>query len=250
MEILDFSTFIFDLDGVIINSEFLHYECYKESLKNNNNYELTWNEYCKIHHSLDYSFEEKFPENYKKMYYEKNNLYKNIINEVSLIAGFELFFNLLIKYGKNICIVTDASDEIFNLICLKYPFLKKSNYIITRNQVNKRKPDSSCYLTLLNKLSDDIENHEIIAFEDSYKGWTSANNAIYNCVLVNNETYVYYETINAQNSIYDFENIINQEQMQKCLESILYIEGNPEIEFFVLNKDETKISYKKFTNNL
>ena len=48
MTILDFSVFIFDLDGVVINSEFIHYECYKQAFKNEINYELNWDEYCKI----------------------------------------------------------------------------------------------------------------------------------------------------------------------------------------------------------
>jgi len=77
MTILDFSVFIFDLDGVVINSEFIHYECYKSAFKNQINYDLVWDEYCEIHHSLANTFEKQFPESYKEIYYNKTQLYKN-----------------------------------------------------------------------------------------------------------------------------------------------------------------------------
>jgi beta-phosphoglucomutase-like phosphatase (HAD superfamily) len=206
MNILDFSVFVFDLDGVIINSEYIHYECYKQAL-HMIHYDLDWNEYCKIHHSISNTFEKQFPEKYKEIYSRKTELYKNRINEIELLSGFYDFFNLLIQYGKHICIVTDASDEIFNKITDKFPFLKKSNIIITRNKTNKRKPNSECYLRVLNQLPSYIENHEIISFEDSYKGWTAASNVIYNCVLVNDPSYIYYDTIHAENIIGNYDNI-------------------------------------------
>lgn len=208
MNILDFSAYVFDLDGVIIDSEVAHYECYRDAFKKIINYSLDWNDYCTIHHSLDTSFEKQFAEHYTEIYCEKNNLYKNRISILELIPGFHDFFNLLIKNGKYIGIVTDASEETFQFICEKYPFLKKPNIIITRSNTGKRKPNSECYLHFLNKLPSDIENHDIISFEDSYKGWTAASNVIYNCVLVNNQSYSYYNKINALNSIPNYENIL------------------------------------------
>jgi beta-phosphoglucomutase-like phosphatase (HAD superfamily) len=77
MTILDFSVSIFDLDGVVINSEFIHYECYKSSFKKQINYDLEWDEYCEIHHSLANTFEKQFPESYKEICYNKTQLYKN-----------------------------------------------------------------------------------------------------------------------------------------------------------------------------
>ena len=209
MNILNFSTFVFDLDGVIIDSEIIHYSCYKKAFKKHINYDLVWNEYCEIHHALDTSFEKKFPEKYECIYTEKNKLYKNEIEHLTLVNGFYDFFKVLLKHGKNICIVTDATDEIFDLISTKFSFLKNCNIVITRNNCIKRKPDSCCYLKLLDKLPDDIENHDIIAFEDSYKGWTAAYNVIYNCILVNDENYVYYDTIRPLNKIKDYNNIVD-----------------------------------------
>lgn len=208
MNILDFSVFVFDLDGVIINSEYIHYDCYKQALKQIISYDLDWSEYCKKNHSIDTTLEKEFPEKFNEIYDIKTELYKNKIDDLELVSGFYDFFILLLKNGKYICIVTDASDEIFNRIRDKFPFLKKSNIIITRNATKKRKPNSECYLKLLNMLPPDIENHEIVAFEDSYKGWKSANSVIYNCILVNESTYIYYDEINSKNTIKNFDKIL------------------------------------------
>lgn len=209
MDILSYSTYVFDLDGVIINSEPFHYHCYKKAFEKCIDYKLEWNEYCQIHHSIDTTFSIKFPIDYEEIYSMKNKLYKEEIINITLVEGFQDFFNVLIKNGKRICIVTDATYETFNIISEKYRFLNKSNIIITRDNTQKRKPDSECYLNLLSKLPGDIENNDILVFEDSYKGWTAASRVIYNCVLVNNKEYIYYDKINAQNTIPDYKDILN-----------------------------------------
>jgi beta-phosphoglucomutase-like phosphatase (HAD superfamily) len=94
MNILNFSTFVFDLDGVIINSEYIHYLCYKRVFKKYIDYHLEWDEYCKIHHAVDTSFMEKFPDKYESIYKYKNEIYKNEIENLMLIEGFHDFFKI------------------------------------------------------------------------------------------------------------------------------------------------------------
>jgi beta-phosphoglucomutase-like phosphatase (HAD superfamily) len=207
VNILDYNIFIFDLDGVIIDSEQTHYSCYKEAISNYSDVILDWNTYCKVHHSIDTGFKDLFRDNYNDIYSFKTKLYSQSIANIQLKEGFYDFFKLLIKYGKQICIVTDASRSIFNLIANKYKFLLKSNVIITRDDTSLRKPNSDGYLQIVKRYSDMYELHEFIAFEDSYKGWVAATNVIYNCVLVNNQDYYYYNVINANNSINDFTSI-------------------------------------------
>jgi len=91
----------------------------------------------------------------------------------------------------------------------KFTFLKKCNIVITRDDVDKRKPNNSCYIKLLDKIKNKIKLYDILAFEDSYKGWSAVYKSIYNCILVNNKEYFYYKTINPKNSIINFENIYN-----------------------------------------
>lgn len=207
VNILDNKVFIFDLDGVIIDSEKTHFKCYKEAISRYTEMKLDWNTYCEIHHSINKTFNDLFPKNYNDIYALKTELYKQSIKNISLISGFYEFFRLLIKYGKQICIVTDAPKDTFDMIASKYPFILKSNIIVTRNDTKYRKPNSECYLQVIKRYIDKVELNEIVAFEDSYKGWFAATNVIYNCVLVNTPDYFYYNEINALNHIDNFNNI-------------------------------------------
>ena len=238
MNILDYSVFVFDLDGVIINSELIHFECYKKAFAQIINYNLEWDEYCRVHHSLDTSFECRFPETFKEIYSKKKELYEGRIGDIELVSGFNIFFNTLLKHGKHICIVTDASLEVYNQISEKFEFLKKSNIVITRNSCKQRKPNSECYIHLLNELPPDIENHDIISFEDSYKGYFAASQVIYNCVLVNNNTYIYYEQINAKNKINNFDQILDMD--------VNIIEYKP---FYVSSKTNHKEKWIELKNS-
>jgi len=96
MNILNFSAYVFDLDGVIIDSEHIHYNCYKKAFHDILNYNLNWEEYCRIHHSIDTSFEKIFTKDFSKIYSYKKNIYNNEINNLKLLKGFESFFNKLI----------------------------------------------------------------------------------------------------------------------------------------------------------
>jgi len=65
MNIFDFKLYIFDLDGVIIDSEEQHWKSYQHVLNIcnlSNNQELTFQTYCKLKHSIDpnISFEYTF----------------------------------------------------------------------------------------------------------------------------------------------------------------------------------------------
>ena len=90
--ILDNKVFIFDLDGVIIDSEKHHFMCYKNAISTYTDMKLDWNTYCEIHHSTDKTFKDVFPNDYNDVYALKTELYKQSIKDVTLIDGFYEFF--------------------------------------------------------------------------------------------------------------------------------------------------------------
>ena len=81
MNIFNFELYIFDLDGVIINSEPHHWKSYQHAVEVcnlSNNQELTYKTYCKLKHSIDHniSFEHTYKEQYTQIYNEKKSLFK------------------------------------------------------------------------------------------------------------------------------------------------------------------------------
>lgn len=90
MNIYDFETYIFDFDRVIVNQEYYHFLSYKkafESLKIE--FELTYDKYCNINHSLDnLHFKKYFPNNYNIMYDMKRQFYNEYVKtDIELQKG-------------------------------------------------------------------------------------------------------------------------------------------------------------------
>ena len=201
MNILDFKLYVFDLDGVIIDSEKHHLNAYQEALKISSceyfkNNKLTFEKYCEINHSIDknLSFKNILKKSYDEVYEKKREYYYSNLKKISLVKGFEVFFNKLILNNKIVCLVTDSSKKTLNMLKTRFPLLEKLHYIVTRADVKERKPSSEGYLKVLKKY-DIIDYSDIIGFEDSYKGITAMSNVIYNTVFVNNNNYFYYNNI-------------------------------------------------------
>lgn len=214
MNILDYKLYVFDLDGVIIDSEKLHWEAYKEAIGNDYEYfnknVLTFEKYCEINHGIDenLSFRNILKSHYEKVYKKKKEYYYSKFSRLCLIEGFENFFNKLILNNKIVCLVTDSSKETVNLIINKFPFLNKIHNIVTRDDINNRKPSSDGYLEILNKYKD-IKYSDIIGFEDSYKGYISMSQVIYSTIIVNNNKYFYYNIIKSTINTDTIDNYTN-----------------------------------------
>ena len=217
MNIFDYNLYIFDLDGVIIDSEKHHWEAYKYAIGNDYDYfkknKLSFGNYCKINHSIDYnlSFKNILNDDYDKVYKKKKEFYYSNLDKLKLINGFEKFCRKLIVKNKIICLVTDSSRETLKLLTKKFNILEKFHYVVTRDDVTKRKPSNQGYLKVLKKYSN-INNYEIIGFEDSYKGFTAMSQVIFNTILVNNDNYYYYNNIKDKLNtefILNYDNIDN-----------------------------------------
>lgn len=215
MNIYDFETYIFDFDGVIVNSEYYHYLSYKKAFDCLNiEFNLTYDKYCNINHSLDHlHFKKYFPINYNTIYNMKKQFYDEFIKtDITLKDGFNKFYSNLILKGKKIYIVSDTSQSIFDLFIEKYPFLKTINNVIITDIISEKKPNPSGYIKALRELIDEKTNcktilKKIICFEDSLRGFTAASKVIYNVVLVNNSDYYYYNDIKTLNVIENFISI-------------------------------------------
>ena len=211
MDIYEFDTYIFDFDGVIVDSEYYHYLSYKKALETLNiNFELTYNTYCKINHSLnELHFKQYFPEKYDELHKQKRIVYNEYIaSNIMLKRGFEDFYGSLLIKGKKVYLVSDTSNEIFSKFAEKYPCLKTINHRFTSNNVAHKKPNPAGYIEVLKTLTDiKADLKKIICFEDSLRGYTAASKVIYNVVLVNKPDYYYYHDIPAANIIPDFETI-------------------------------------------
>ena len=184
MSILDmYDVFIFDLDGTLIYSEKYHYYAYKDAIEYHDlKIDLEWNTYIDYKHSSIKSLRDIFKKNHDLIYESKCAMYDNYIQKVKLFPYVNNLLELLLKNNKILCIVTDATRATFNKLLENIDILQVFNHVITRDDVNERKPCSEPYQKV-RKLYE-IRSKQFLCFEDSYKGIASAESVFDNIVIV------------------------------------------------------------------
>lgn len=179
LEYMDFDTYVFDFDGVIVDSEKFHWLSYQT--------DVSFEKYCEINHALNGPYFRDTMD-----FLKKDNVYIEHIKDIPLVDGFEEFYRKLVRLEKDVYVVTNTSREIFELFCQKFPFLKDINAV-----TGCKKPDPSGYMSIPQK-------GRTLVFEDSYRGFWAASQVFSNVVLVNTPDYVYFDTIQPRSAIRTF----------------------------------------------
>jgi beta-phosphoglucomutase len=191
----NFDLFLFDFDGLLVNTEQIHFQAYGNMLKNRG-FDLDWSfgDYCLISHTSNEGLKEaiysKFPAlleiqpRWEVLYKEKKECYKDLLKnaKVPLMPGVEKVLNELRKLDKRCCVVTNSLLEQIELIKIKHPVLQGNLHWITREDYLQPKPNPESYLRaiqLYGKKSD-----RIIGFEDTIKGIDALSKTPATCVLV------------------------------------------------------------------
>lgn len=201
MEILaDFDFFLFDFDGLLVDTERLHYKAYKNALAFHG-FSLPWSfeEYCKIAHSPDKPLEKEisllFP-NLRKIYPNWMDFYnlkkRNILSllkteNVMLMPGAPELLSALINRKIGLGVVTNSSKDLVDIIKSKVPLLNKIENWITRENYRNPKPHGDPYLTAVSTYQ--LENKKVIGFEDTLFGLTSLKAISAKRVLICDKTH-------------------------------------------------------------
>lgn len=181
---------LFDHDGTIVDSEYAHYEMWREVLVSYN-INLSYQEYVDTYAGI--------PTNTNAITIVKS--YSLNIEPEQLISAkaeltssylFQQAFPLMsgalesIKYfhdlGLKVGIVTGAGKEGLNSTLQKHSIAQYISVAISGDDVKNSKPAPDCYLLAAKKL--DIAPCYCLAIEDTYNGSISAINAGIKCIGV------------------------------------------------------------------
>ena len=121
-------------------------------------------------------------------------------NDINLISGFCIFFNLLIMLEKNIYIISDLDLTIWNNIISKFSFILESNIIV----VNKNIQNS--YIKIVNDCIDKYQFYDIILF-DNLHNQSISSDIIYNFICIFDKNQITCDDIKCDNALFDFNNI-------------------------------------------
>lgn len=176
--IYDFQLFLFDFDGLLVDTETLHYQAYINAAAQRG-YVLDWSflRFCQIAHLNAEALKDtlcfQFPDlalDWTQFYSEKKKIYFELVSggQVKLMPGVEKLLEALAKADIPRCTVTNSFREQTLLICSQLPVLQTIPKWITREDYEKPKPDSECYLKAIQLYGQ--PGDRIIGFEDSVRG--------------------------------------------------------------------------------
>lgn len=176
--IRDFQLFLFDFDGLIVDTEGLHYAAYVNMMARRG-FKLDWSyaKYSEMAHLNATAIKEglyaEFPgldPNWDVLYAEKKQAYRELIlsGNLKLMPGVEPLLKALELANIRRCVVTHSLLEQTLLIRSKLPILNSIPKWITREDYEKPKPAPECYLRAIQLYGR--QGDKIIGFEDSLRG--------------------------------------------------------------------------------
>ncbi|MEN8128181.1 MAG: HAD family phosphatase [Planctomycetota bacterium] len=189
---------IFDFDGVIADSEAMHYEALNAVF---NRYELDMPKQVHWEKYLGYSDRENIEAvnvdygmgwsdaDIQKMIAEKKVVFDDLVAAGSVIIdGVATFIRRLIDGSVRIAICSGALRSDVDLMLAGVDFADAFEVIVTADDVTHGKPDPEGYLMALDKLnqngSDRIKADQCIVIEDSHWGLEAAAAAGMNPIAV------------------------------------------------------------------
>jgi HAD superfamily hydrolase (TIGR01509 family) len=168
---------LFDFDGLLVNTEELHYRAYQQ-LCSRHGVELGWNfaEYCGYAHrdatALRDALQARFElfADWAPFYEEKCALYREILlgGHVSLMPGVERLLKALEERGVERAVVTHSRLEQISLIREQQPLLDSIPHWLTREDYSTPKPSPECYQAAIDRLAGPEDR--VIGFEDTPRG--------------------------------------------------------------------------------
>jgi len=211
--------FIFDLDGVIVDTAKYHYLAWR-NLANSLGFDFTeeQNEHLKgvsRVKSLEILLEIgniNLSEGQKKaLLDEKNNEYLEYVNKMTpdeILPGVINVLDFLDKKGVKFALGSASKNA--SLILEKVDLLGRFTALVDGNDVSKAKPDPEVFLIAASKLKKDPEN--CIVVEDAIAGIQAANKAKMLSVGIGSR-----EVLNEANYVFKDMNEIKSEFLIKIL---------------------------------
>ncbi|HXF28454.1 MAG TPA: HAD family phosphatase [Chlamydiales bacterium] len=177
----NFDLFLFDLDGLLVDTEQFHFMAYKEMLRRRGfQFPLDYPAYLRMAGS-DSKAPEKyvystFPELQKKepdwtvLYQEKKQAFLEIVeeNQAPLCQGAEQLLEELVKKNKRRCVVTHSPLPLVMQLKKQQPILESIPLWLTREDYTQAKPSPDGYLKAIATFSQ--PDDRLIGFEDSERG--------------------------------------------------------------------------------
>ena len=183
---------IFDFDGVLVDSEPLHYRAFQRVL-NPRGIGFSYDEYLERY--IGFDDRDAFKEAYRVSGLEldsdmltdlirsKSDSFEKIVKkEVEVFPGAKELVREIADAGVPLAIASGALRNEIELILEKVSLMPYFTVIVSADQVEKSKPDPETYVMALRALEERLDNRQLdaafcVAIEDTPAGIKSARDA-------------------------------------------------------------------------
>lgn len=208
----------FDFDGLLVDTEQIHYQAYQEMCRNRGfDLPLDFIHYCAIAHYTSEGLADivyqscpilqKEEPRWEVLYREKTAIYHDKLRNKSvvLMPGVEEFLQEIV--GIPSCVVTHSARPLTETIRKKQPLLNCIPFWVTREDYEDPKPASDAYLLAIRRFV--APDEEIIGFEDTPRGIRALQGTRAKPVLVTQIDYPEIPLLQEQGVLYfrDFHEV-------------------------------------------
>lgn len=181
---------ILDFDGLVVDTEMMWFEIYKEWFDNKYNYNLTESEFVTCVGSTSHKMFAEISEKVGKVILvddfldECQDTFIKRSTDITFMPGVINFINDAFHKGFQIAIATSSNKNHLERLIGSHNILTKINHIVTRDDVEKVKPHPDLFLKAASLLN--LEKEEIVIFEDSKNGYIAGLNANIEVIVIPN----------------------------------------------------------------
>ncbi len=211
--IKNYQLFLLDFDGLLVNTEEIHYQAYKMMCHNRGvDFNWSFDKYCLTAHYHADAFRgqlfEEFPElpkqepNWSILYEEKKQALLKIVDEgnVHLMPGADAFLQFLKDFNRVHCVVTNSPQELIQKIKNQISAINTIPHWVTREAYSHPKPHPECYLKAVERFAKPGE--KVIGFEDTPRGMRALLAAGVKAVMISQSKYPEIPAFLEQGALY------------------------------------------------
>lgn len=191
--ILEFSSIFFDFDGLLVNTEHLHYQAYQRMMEENGT-TFPWDfpTFAGVAHKSSHGLRELITshapnlvksKSWETLYDQKKDEYAKLLEagDLDLMPGAQTILETIQMAGIPHAVVTNSTREQTEKIREKIPVLNKIQHWITREDYENPKPAPDAYLKAIEVLG---KSDKMLGFEDALRGIRALEGASITPVLV------------------------------------------------------------------
>lgn len=191
--ILDYSPIFFDFDGLLVNTEHLHFQAYQKMLeKNGVSFPWDFPSFAAVAHKSSEGLCKLITSHaptlvasktWEILYNEKKNEYAKLLEtgSLDLMPGAQAVLKTVQTAKIPHAVVTNSTRKQTEIIREKIPALNNILYWITREDYENPKPAPDAYLKAIEVLG---KSEKMLGFEDALRGIRALEGALITPVLV------------------------------------------------------------------